>query len=129
MTVAYIDSSAAIKRIFAEPESAAFGRWADRDDIDLVSTHLLETELRRAAHRGGQPQSAVTEVLARIAIYDIPPSLFTEAGLLLPGSPLRSLDAIHLAAALRLGVDVIATYDHRLAEAAHQLGLEVIAPA
>jgi len=44
---------------------------------------------------------------------------------------LRSLDAIHLAAARALG-DALAeliTYDRRMAEAAEGIGLRVIAPA
>jgi predicted nucleic acid-binding protein len=44
---------------------------------------------------------------------------------------LRTLDAIHLAAALSLGDEVGAmfTYDGRLADAARQYGLEVREPA
>lgn len=44
--------------------------------------------------------------------------------------PLRSLDAIHLAAALSLGADlgVVVTYDVRMADAARALGLDVAAP-
>jgi predicted nucleic acid-binding protein len=48
----------------------------------------------------------------------------------LDGATLRSLDAIHLAAAQTLGdglVEVI-TYDQRLANAAQRIGLRVIAP-
>lgn len=60
-------------------------------------------------------------------LYEVPPSLFREAGLL-PGVGLRSLDAIHLAAAVRLGVAAVLTYDSRMREAARGLGLEVVAP-
>jgi uncharacterized protein len=43
---------------------------------------------------------------------------------------MRSLDAIHLAAALSLGRDLagIVTYDRWMAEAAQTLGLRVAAP-
>lgn len=43
---------------------------------------------------------------------------------------LRTLDALHLAAALDLGDDLagIVSYDTRLAEAARGIGIEVIAP-
>ncbi|MCB0998301.1 MAG: hypothetical protein KDB40_03310 [Acidimicrobiales bacterium] len=42
----------------------------------------------------------------------------------------RSLDAIHLAAALDVGdqLDGIVTYDERLADAASHLGIRVITP-
>ncbi len=45
-------------------------------------------------------------------------------------STVRSLDAIHLAAALGLGADLAAvvTYDARMSTAAQALGLPVIAP-
>lgn len=45
-------------------------------------------------------------------------------------SPLRSLDAIHLAAALELGdeLEALVTYDERMAEGARALGLPVAAP-
>jgi predicted nucleic acid-binding protein len=50
-----------------------------------------------------------------------------QAGLL-PGARLRSLDAIHLAAALSLGAEAVLTYDDRLAEAARGLGMTVLSP-
>ncbi|MBF4161147.1 hypothetical protein [Nocardioides acrostichi] len=47
---------------------------------------------------------------------------------LLPGSHLRSLDALHLAAALALDVDAVLTYDQRLAQSCRDLGIDVLAP-
>jgi hypothetical protein len=49
----------------------------------------------------------------------------------LEGIKLRSLDAIHLAAARAFGdaLAEVATYDRRMADAAHRLGLAVSAPA
>jgi predicted nucleic acid-binding protein len=57
-------------------------------------------------------------------------SILHRAGQLDP-PPLRTLDAIHLAAALDLGDDLEAmvTYDERLAEAAVANGIRVVAPA
>ena len=48
----------------------------------------------------------------------------------LDGAVLRSLDAVHLAAARALGDDLIelVTYDHRMAEAAQRIDLPVGAP-
>ena len=56
-------------------------------------------------------------------------SLLDQAGTMGPPG-LRSLDAIHLAAALSVGHDlgVFVTYDDRLGEAAAHHGLEVVAP-
>ena len=49
----------------------------------------------------------------------------------LPGPPLRSLDAIHLAAALELGeaLEAVVTYDGQIARATEALGLPVVSPA
>ena len=55
--------------------------------------------------------------------------MFEHAGLLDPPT-LRTLDAVHLAAALVLGdeLDAIVTYDDRLAQAALANGIAVISP-
>ena len=57
-------------------------------------------------------------------------SVFEQAGRLEPVA-LRSLDAIHLAAALNMGDDLggLVTYERALASAARSCGIEVIAPA
>lgn len=128
MTRFYLDTSAAGKLLIEEAESAALARWADGQSVELVATLLLETELRRLATRQSLPQVEVTDILAAVSLYELPPSLYREAGIL-PGTALRSLDALHLAGALRLGVDAIATYDQRLAAAAQDLGIAVIAPS
>ena len=45
--------------------------------------------------------------------------------------PLRSLDAIHVAAAMELGdqLEALVTYDAQMTRAAEALGLPVLAPA
>jgi uncharacterized protein len=127
MTRCYLDTSAAAKLLVDEPESVPLAEWADAADTHLVATHLVETELRRFAVRHGLPQADVSAILARVDLYDLPPSLYREAGLL-SGETLRSLDALHLAAAIRLDVDALVTYDARLAAAAEQAGFRVQAP-
>lgn len=124
----YVDTSAALKLIVEEPESAALCAAIDDEAPDLVACLLLETELRRVVSR--EPaitQAMVSELLATISLYELPPALFTEAGLL-PGQGLRSLDALHLSAAIRLQVDRVVTYDHRMSDAAAELGMAVVSP-
>ncbi|MGI8417976.1 MAG: type II toxin-antitoxin system VapC family toxin, partial [Nakamurella sp.] len=95
----YLDTSAALKLIIQERESAALAAAIDSDTPDLVACLLLETELRRAVHRDESlTQEMVSGFLGGIGLYELPPSLFLEAGLL-ASSRLRSLDALHLAAA------------------------------
>lgn len=122
----YLDSSAAVKLVVDESESAALAGWLN-EHSEVVSTLLLETEVRRAARRMGVPQSCVTEMFEGVTLHDVTPGTFREAGAL-PGDHLRSLDALHLAAALRLGCRTVVTYDERLAAAAGDLGLSVVSP-
>lgn len=128
--ILYIETSAAAKLLVDEPASgqlaARLDEAVDADDGVLSST-LLETELRRLAVRVDLAQTAVTHLLDRFDLVEIDRSLYREAGLL-PGRHLRSLDALHLAAALRAGADVMVTYDHRQADAAVAVGLPVLTP-
>ncbi|MBO9522435.1 MAG: PIN domain-containing protein [Nocardioidaceae bacterium] len=125
----YLDTSAALKLLVEEPESPALAAAVDAATPHLFACRLLETELRRAAHREpALPQEAVTELLDGVDLFEMPASLFRQAGLL-PGATLRSLDALHLAAAVALDVDAVLTYDVRLAAAAHDVGLAVVQPA
>ncbi len=124
----YLDTSAALKLMIEERESGALARLIDGEEPELVACLLLETELRRSVHRiGGLSQEAVSVFLDGVSLFEVPPSLFREAGLL-PGEWLRSLDALHVAAGIRLGVDRVLTYDARLADAARGVGLPVLAP-
>jgi len=126
----YLDASAAAKLLVDESESEALAAYLDGigDEQDLVSSALLETELRRLAVRLDLDQSAVTDLLARVDLVDPPRSLFHEAGLL-PGTHLRSLDALHLATALRVEADTLVAYDARLLDAARSVGLGVHSPS
>lgn len=125
----YVDTSAAIKLLVEEEESEALSAVLEEDGAELVACLLLETELRRAASREPElTQTAISRLLEGVDLHELPSTLFTEAGLL-PGAHLRSLDALHLAAAIRLGVDGVITYDHRMADAAMDLGMTVVSPA
>jgi len=128
MTV-YLDTSAAAKVLVDEPESEALVDYLDSlpADAGAISSILLETELRRLALRLDLAQSAVSDLLGRVALVEAQRSLFYEAGLL-PGPTLRSLDALHLATALRVDASVVLAYDNHLLAAARGLGLEVVSP-
>lgn len=128
MSVWYLDTSAALKLLIEEPESPALAQTVDREQPDLVAGWVLETELRRAAQRlPALGMDVVSEFLAGVSLYEMPGSLFREAGIL-PGETLRSVDALHLAVAVRIGVDLVLTYDVRMADSARLLGLPVLSP-
>jgi predicted nucleic acid-binding protein len=124
----YLDTSAAAKLLVEEAESAALSSYLDAERPDLVACVLLETELRRLAVRLDLAQDAVTAVLDGVTLYEVPPSLYREVGLL-PGRHLRSLDAIHVAAANRLAVGTVLAYDQRLLAAARAVGLHTTSPS
>jgi uncharacterized protein len=128
--IAYVDASAGVKLFLDERESSALTQHLDElGEHDLVvSATLLETELRRAAQREDVDQSVVSRALEAFELITMPRGLFTTAGLL-PWPTLRSLDALHLATAVRADCDVVLTYDHRMQVAAQQAGLEVLAPS
>ncbi|MGH3534302.1 MAG: PIN domain-containing protein [Pseudonocardiaceae bacterium] len=101
--ILYVETSAAAKLLVDEPASSRLAvRLDDAVDADdaILSSTLLETELRRLALRAEFAQSTVTQLLARFDLVEIDRSLYREAGLL-PGRHLRSLGALHLAAARR----------------------------
>ncbi|PZF80690.1 type II toxin-antitoxin system VapC family toxin [Jiangella anatolica] len=127
----YVETSAAAKLLIEEAESAALADYLDdrqRAGRPLVSSLLLETELRRLATRTGIGQDRVTDLLDRFDLYEPDRATYVEAGLL-PGATLRSLDALHVAVAIRVEADELVAYDHRQAEAARAAGLRVVAPS
>lgn len=125
----YLDTSAFIKLVRSEPESRALRAEMATGDV-LVSSVLLLLEGRRAAARYG-PVALVRARAALSTVTLLPiddATLETAAGL--EPSELRSLDALHLAAALSLAGDLgrVYCYDLRLATAARTLGLDVRQP-
>jgi predicted nucleic acid-binding protein len=128
VTVAYVDTSAAMKLVVDEKESAALVTALTDSSRRLAASWLLHTELHCAA--GRHPSiialEAITAVLDAVALVDV-----TRGDLLAAGThaPLRPNDAIHLATALRIGADEIVTYDDELARAAVSAGIKVLGPA
>lgn len=129
MAATYLDSSAIVKLAVRENESVSLRRYLRRR-LPLVSSSLARTEVMRALLPGGDDAVAAGwKVLSRLDLVRISTGILDDAAVLLP-TDLRSLDAIHLATARRLGQDLgaIVTYDERMAEAATLLGHRVVAP-
>ena len=127
----YLDSSALIKLILPEPESAAL-EIELRQWPDWLSSTLAAIECRRVLKRIHAPAAAIDRarcVLEMTTLLRLDEPVLSLAEHV--GSPvLRSLDAIHLASALSIGdfPEAFITYDDRLAAAAHKLKLHVIQP-
>ena len=125
--IVYVDTSALGALLIEQPESNALVEWLDLTADVLVSSDLLETELRRIAVREGIDQGAVTRILDGVGLAALDRAVYRGAGLL-PMPYLRTLDALHLEVAMRLDATAVLTYDHRLGKAARAVGLQVIAP-
>jgi predicted nucleic acid-binding protein len=125
----YVDSSALVKTILTEADSEALAAWLEGKD-PLVACELVRVEVVRAV-RASDPTAVARarETVDKPDLIALDDELCDEAALLDPPS-LRSLDAIHLAAALSLGEDLagVVTYDERLVEAARMRGLVVVSP-
>jgi predicted nucleic acid-binding protein len=125
----YLDSSAIVKLVVREPESPALLSFL-RSHRDRISCSLARTEVPRAVrHLGPAAVRRARVILDRIHLIRVDDSLLDSAATL-DARVLRSLDAIHLAAAQRVAADleVLVTYDARMAEAADALGFVVQAP-
>lgn len=128
--ICYLDTSAAMKLLVAEPESDALASYLQSSDHErqVIASWLLHTELRCAANRHPDNVDLYSAgiVLDTVSLIDLTRGDLLTAGTL-PGK-LRSNDAMHLAVALRVGADEMITYDTDLASAATGAGLSVAQP-
>jgi uncharacterized protein len=130
----YVDTSAAIKLFKDEVESDALQEWLVRQSpARQITSHLTRTELRRGLHAIEAIETTrqrADQWLRRCARIALAAQVCDRAGDLAPSSRLRSLDALHVAAALSLAPAVthFVTYDKRLREAAEDNGLTTVSP-
>lgn len=124
----YLDASALVRLVVREAESPALEEWLG--PRDLVSCALARTEVVRAVVLRGRPGVArARRLLDRVDLIQLDDELLDLAGELDP--PLRSLDAIHVAAALELGdgLEALLTYDAQMRRSAEAHGLPVVSPS
>jgi predicted nucleic acid-binding protein len=134
MRLLYFDTSAAVKLFKEEPESARLEAWlAGQGSALVLTSDLTRTELQRALHAAKVSPEVQREAEAWLddsAALRLAPAICDRAGSLMPGTRLRSLDALHVASAQALGAALLAfvAYDDRLLEAAQELGLPTESP-
>jgi len=128
--VFYLDTSAAVKLVVVEKGSTALRRWLESRDGEIASSDLLRTELLRATRRAAPEQMVQARAVLDSLILVTLSTVVCERAAMLEPDLLRSLDSLHLAAALELGDELegLVTYDKRLAESAQSLGIRVVAP-
>jgi predicted nucleic acid-binding protein len=128
----YLDSSAIVKFAVTERESGAIAAWREGlgSDQTLMTCELAIVEVVRAVRRVGGDIDVAIAHLDALEQLVLDRELLIAAGHLQPFGH-RTLDAIHLAAAIAAGEDLggVVTYDDRMAGAARELGLDVLAPA
>lgn len=118
-----------MKLVVAEPESSALRRFLAAEP-ERVSCALARVEVLRAVRgHGAAALTRARRLLQRLSLVQIDDELLDAAAALDP-RVLRTLDAIHLAAAQLFGGELTAmvTYDRRMAAAATLVDLAVAAP-
>jgi len=132
--VIYMDTSALTKLLIAEPETPELRAWLAVQSAQgeyAATSALGRVELMRVVARYGEPGQSER---ARYLLDGLDVLPLTEPVMALAetiGPPnLRSLDAIHLAAATQIEHELTAfvTYDHRLSDGCREVGLPTASP-
>lgn len=132
MTI-YVDSSSLLKLYFDEPDSDACEALL-LSDPSWVTARLTNVEVRRNLTRQlkGRTLAQAREQFQRdwltMTIVELSDELCESAANLAEIHTVRTLDALHLAAARLAGGGVLpfVTYDLRQAQAARELGWSVL---
>jgi hypothetical protein len=128
----YVDSSAMLKRYVDEHDSAAAVEMMAADPV-LVTSRLTEIEVRRNVSRllRGDELDGVRRQLSidldAFALVALDATTCNDASRVAEETLCRSLDALHIGAALRAGrATTLLTFDVRQARAARSLGMSVL---
>lgn len=125
----YIDSSVFLRIIWGQSAQAV--QWYDAclaDGRVIVSSRLLELEVLRACRRERLDLVWAYDAVGSLPLLDIDNHIVSDAARIEPH--IKSLDAIHLATALRIGTDstVIVSHDAAMKTVAQHMGFEVVDP-
>lgn len=129
----YVDSSALLKRYVEEADSAAADALLRADTALLTARHTI-VEVRRNLARllSGRDlrsaRAAFAEDLRSVSIIELDEATCESAAMIAETTGVRTLDALHLAAAQRVSAPGVGflTFDLRQAQAARAVGLTVV---
>lgn len=125
----YADSSALVKLVINESESVALERFL-ADGAVLATSRIALVEVPRAtglANPAREVKEETQALLTSCLLVDVTDGLLRVAAGLASRS-VRTLDAIHLASALRVEPDEFVAYDRHLVQAAAESALTVASP-
>lgn len=136
--ITYVDTSVLIKLIIEESGSAAAAElWDASDTLTAARIGYVEARAAIAAARRGErltarqtrnAKTSLDDLLSQLTVVEVSAGLVVAAAELAEDHGLRGYDAVHLAAAIEIGADIVASSDHELLRAAAQVGLHVSAP-
>lgn len=125
----YADSSALVKLLIDEPESVALEREIAKGSV-LTTSRIAIVEVSRAtALSDPSPEKAedTRRLLSSCLLVQVTDEVL-EGALTLVSEHVRTLDAIHLATALRMNAQRMLTYDRRMLASAVEHGIAVSHP-
>ncbi|MCL2788167.1 MAG: type II toxin-antitoxin system VapC family toxin [Micrococcales bacterium] len=125
----YVDSSVALRILLGHSQTAI--DWFDEQagtGAAFVSSRVLELEMVRVLRREALDPRLATDFTSELTLLRLDDALVREAGAIRPH--IKSLDALHLASALRLGPGevTIVTHDGTMTRVAESLGFDVLDP-
>ncbi|MGV1005557.1 MAG: type II toxin-antitoxin system VapC family toxin [Candidatus Nanopelagicales bacterium] len=126
--VFYLDSSVAIHVLIGTPPAVKwFDQRVDAGDR-LVSSQLLELEVRRFLRRERMAEDEAGFLSDSLYLMAVDDYLLREAARIVP--VLNTLDCLHLASATRIGAELVtlATHDRSLASASATMGFTTVDP-
>lgn len=136
--IAYVDTSSLLKLLIDEDGSdRAELIWNAADVVASAALIVVEARAALAAATRGARLTAVQrrtvegELVALVedlTIVEITEDLIVDAAELAEREALRGYDAVHLAAALTVGADLVTSADAALCDAAERRGLAVANP-
>lgn len=126
----YVDSSALVKLVIEEPESAALEDYLPRDAL-LATSRVALVEVSRAtalANPSDEVRRETARLLQACLLVAVTDRVLRNAAAI-TSREVRTLDAIHLSTALYVEAEELIAYDRRLLAAAEAQGVAVATPA
>lgn len=129
----YVDSSALLKRYVDEPDSGAADSLLGSDPSLVTARHTVVEVRRNLARLLTGPDAvaarqAFADDLTALSLVELDEATCEGAAAIAEVTGVRTLDALHLSAAHRVGGPAVPflTFDVRQAQAARTLGLTVL---